>query len=309
MPRSRAAPLRATGDAAYSACSRRLRRARGELLGRTGSHGSRVAPHATLGWRGAMCHGMARTNRRERASTAHLPPAPLAKLFRSMSRACLTGCSVQQPWRYVPWRLVTADTTLASLAGSSSGAALQPVAEHEQHAPLATQIGRRSSLWPRRTRVAPSCALGSPSRSATTGSARCVASPTSLPTLHDSVLAMGRIGPRAHATASCRASSGCWYRLVLIRCGHRIVRQALQLLAVVICTPRDVAIMGMSSAECCCRCQLTRGRVETSPGECPRQSLSPVAIVTPICPDLSTVQVWEQLAVPPSLLGWIEERG
>ena len=85
MPRSRAAPLRATGDAAYSACSRRFQRARGELLERTGSHGSRVAPHATLGWRGAMCHGMARTNRRERASTAHLPPAPLAKLFRSMS--------------------------------------------------------------------------------------------------------------------------------------------------------------------------------------------------------------------------------
>ena len=85
MPRSRAAPLRATGDAAYSACSRRFQRARGELLERTRSHGSRVAPHATLGWRGAMCHGMARTNRRERASTAHLPPAPLAKLFRSMS--------------------------------------------------------------------------------------------------------------------------------------------------------------------------------------------------------------------------------
>ena len=38
------------------------------------------------------------------------------------------------------------------------------------------------------SRVAPSCALGSSSRSATTGPASCVASPTSLPTLHDSVL-------------------------------------------------------------------------------------------------------------------------
>jgi hypothetical protein len=50
MPRSRSAPLRAAGGAACSACSRRFQRARGELLERMGSHGSRVAPHATLAW-------------------------------------------------------------------------------------------------------------------------------------------------------------------------------------------------------------------------------------------------------------------
>ena len=123
MPRSRAAPLRATGDAAYSACSRRFRRARGELLERMGSHSSRAEPRATLSWRHAMTMARARTNRHERATTARLPPTPLAKLLRGMSRVCLTRCSVHQPRCCVPWRLATADTTPASTAGSSSGAA------------------------------------------------------------------------------------------------------------------------------------------------------------------------------------------
>ena len=57
----------------------------GELLKRTGSHGSRVAPHATLAWCDAMTMARARTNRREDAPAARLPPALLAKLFRSMS--------------------------------------------------------------------------------------------------------------------------------------------------------------------------------------------------------------------------------
>ena len=85
MPRSRSAPLRAAGGAACSACSRRFQRARGELLERTGSHGSRVAPHATLAWCDAMTMARARTNRREDAPAARLPPALLAKLFRGMS--------------------------------------------------------------------------------------------------------------------------------------------------------------------------------------------------------------------------------
>ena len=50
-------------------------------------------------------------NRHEPAAAARLPPTPLAKLLRGMSRVCLTHGSVHQPWRYVPWRLATADTT------------------------------------------------------------------------------------------------------------------------------------------------------------------------------------------------------
>ena len=102
MPRSRAAPLRATGDVACSACSRRIQRARGERLEFTGSHGSCVAPQATLGWRGAMAMAWARTNHRERAAAARLPPAPLAKLLHAISRVQLTHFSVQQPRRYMP---------------------------------------------------------------------------------------------------------------------------------------------------------------------------------------------------------------
>ena len=102
MPRSRAAPLRATGDVACSACSRRIERARGERLEFTGSHGSCVAPQATLGWRGAMAMAWARTNHRERAAAARLPPAPLAKLLHAISRVELTHFSVQQLWRYMP---------------------------------------------------------------------------------------------------------------------------------------------------------------------------------------------------------------
>jgi hypothetical protein len=124
VPRSRAAPLRAAGDAACSSCSRRFQRAREELLERMGSHSSRVEPRATLAWRHAMAMARARTNRHEHAAAARLPPTPLAKLLRGMSRVCLTRCSVHQPRRYVPWRLATADTTPASTAGSSSGAAL-----------------------------------------------------------------------------------------------------------------------------------------------------------------------------------------
>ena len=124
VPRSRAAPLRAAGDAACSSCSKRFQRAREELLERMGSHSSRVEPRATLAWRHAMAMARARTNRHEHAAAARLPPTPLAKLLRGMSRVCLTRCSVHQPRRYVPWRLATADTTPASTAGSSSGAAL-----------------------------------------------------------------------------------------------------------------------------------------------------------------------------------------
>ena len=125
VPRSRAAPLRAAGDAACSSCSRWFQRAREELLGRMGSHSSRVEPRATLAWRHAMAMARARTNRHEHAAAARLPPTPLAKLLRGMSRVCLTRCSVHQPRRYVPWRLATADTTPASTAGAAvSGAAL-----------------------------------------------------------------------------------------------------------------------------------------------------------------------------------------
>jgi hypothetical protein len=63
-------------------------------------------------------------NRHEPTAAARLPPTPLAKLLRGMSRVCLTHCSVHQPWCYVPWHLATADTTPASTARSSSGAAL-----------------------------------------------------------------------------------------------------------------------------------------------------------------------------------------
>ena len=140
MPRSRAAPLRAAGYAVCSSCSRRFQRARGELLERMGSHSSRAEPRATLSWRHAMTMARARTNRHERAAAARLPPTPLAKLLRGMSRVCLTRCSVHQPRCCVPWRLATADTTPASTAGSSSQwSSAAPVGDHEQRAPLATQ--------------------------------------------------------------------------------------------------------------------------------------------------------------------------
>ena len=131
MPRSRAAPLRAAGYAVCSSCSRRFQRARGELLERMGSHSSRAEPRATLAWRHAMTMARARTNRHERAAAARLPPTPLAKLLRGMSRVCLTRCSVHQPRCCVPWRLATADTTPASTAGSSkqwSSSCLSPAA-------------------------------------------------------------------------------------------------------------------------------------------------------------------------------------
>jgi hypothetical protein len=49
-----------------------------------------------------MAMAWARTNHRERAAAARLPPAPLAKLLHAISRVQLTHFSVQQPRRYMP---------------------------------------------------------------------------------------------------------------------------------------------------------------------------------------------------------------
>ena len=204
----------------------------------------------------------------------------------------------------MPWRLVTADTTLASLAGSSSGAALWPVAEHEQHAPLAAQeagarhSGRggverhRRAPWGLRLvaqRLVLRAALRLPPRCRRSTTA-CCCPPVRVTVLDafesDSGLISGRLRlPSAQRVLQSLGLAEAWQQWLATAGQQR--QQRRQTL------PQQhlVSIEGL-------RAVLLRS-----------QLLSPVVITTPIPPHHSTIWVRPTLVASPSLRGRTEQQG